>query len=109
MNPSTPKPPPPLEQILELLSEHVASNDRVTTAIERFREQFPLEAERILAEHRRLIPAPTQHTNPPMEPATAETKPILRNIVDLSNIWGSVIVGLILLSSGAILYFVAFR
>lgn len=88
------------EQILELLSAHIASNDRVVTAIERIEEKHPKEAERILAEHRETLsnmPAPVIQLPPSEIPA------LKKHLGGLIQLWGIVIAILILVSITIIL------
>ena len=107
MNPPPTTPSTPdirQEQILELLADHVASNERVVATVVRVGEKFPQEAERVLREHRQhLAQTPAPRINLPANP---DIPAMRREIASLVQMWGIVLAIVIILSSGVILFFV---
>jgi hypothetical protein len=90
------------EQVLEQLSAHVASNDRVVAAAERIESSLKLEAEKILAEHRRAIATvPAPRGSPPPCGALAATE----RLTGIIHRWGMAItlIALILVLIGVAL------
>lgn len=87
-------PTPENERLLEVLSAHVASNNRVADAIDRFEKNFPTTAERILSEHRSSIAS-----IPPPKVILPESQlpAVQRTIVIHQHVWGTVLFVLILL------------
>jgi len=111
MNPTPTPPPGPksfvpdvrVEQVLDLLSEHTASNERVVAAAERLETEFPKRAETILAEHRRALasmPSPAITIPKPSE------EPI-RRVADLVHLWGGILTVLIGLVLCGIIYIIS--
>ena len=90
MTPATPE----NERLLEVLSAHIASNNRVADAIDRFEKDFPTAAERILTEHRSSIAA-----IPPPRVILPESQlpTVQRAIVIRQHLWGTMLFLLILL------------
>ena len=75
------------EQILELISEHIASSDRVVAAAERIEECLPKETERILGEHRQKLSSmpPLRVILPP-----SELPELRKHLARLIHGWGMV-------------------
>lgn len=90
------------EQVLELLAEHIASNDRVVSTIERAEKNIPAAAEHILEDHRRALermPAPTVRLA-----AAAAPVPSPPDVRTLIHLWGAFLAVLIFTGLGFILH-----
>jgi hypothetical protein len=108
MNPTPEKPSPELfaQQVLELLAEHIASNDRVVAAVEHAETNIPKEADRILHEHRQSLanlPAPVPAERESDIPA------VKKYLSEVIHLWGTIVVILIVASSCTVLFFVLRR
>ena len=103
MTPSQSTPDPRLEQMLELLADHIESNNRVVSAAESLEQHLPETMDQLLKEHRQEIaqsPASETIVNPdPQVPA------MRRELSDLIQIWGITTVAITVLSAGVILFF----
>lgn len=98
--PSTPPVDVQVEQLLEALSVHVASNNRVVIAVERLEREFPNQATAILHAHREALaamPVPVVRLPPP--PADPN-----RRLVDAIYITGAITSGLTVLIGCGIIY-----
>jgi len=105
-----PKPSPELlaEQVLELLSEHISSNDRVVAAVEKIENTLPKEADRILKDHREsLANLPPPVAAVPNEPA--DLPALKRYLSEAIHLWGAILTVLLVLSSCTLLFFILHR
>jgi hypothetical protein len=110
MNTTPEKPSPELlaQQVLELLADHIAANDRVVAAVAHAETEFPKEAERILTEHRQsLANLPTPKIT--MPETASELSALQACLSDAIYMWGTILTVLLAVSSGTLLFFILHR
>ena len=95
------------EQILELLADHLASNDHVAAVVKAVGEKFPQEAERILKEHRQAI---AQASAPKVTlPANPDIPALRRDVAQVVQMWAIIVAGIVVFSAGVLLFFLLRR
>jgi len=95
------------EQILELLADHLASNDHVEAVVKAVGEKFPQEAERILKEHRQAI---AQASAPKVTlPANPDIPALRRDVAQVVQMWAIIVAGIVVFSAGVLLFFLLRR
>lgn len=91
-----------LEQALELISVHIAANDRVVNAMATFEKQFPEQALHVLQEDRAKQPPAAESSTVIHAP---DPTPVIRDHVTLTNSWGLLNAILTVLSACLLLSF----
>jgi hypothetical protein len=100
--PSQSNPDIRLEQMLELIADHIESNTRVVSAVESLEQHLPEKMDQLLKEHRQETQAPASESTvkPDQVPA------MRRELSDLIQTWGITITVITVLSAGVLLFFV---
>lgn len=61
-------PRPRLEQMLELIADHIESNNRVVSAVESLEQHLPEKMDQLLKEHRQQTQAPASESTVKPDP-----------------------------------------
>jgi len=89
--------------MLELIADHIESNNRVVSAVESLEQHLPEKMDQLLKEHRQETQAPASESTVKPDPQIPAMR---RELSDLIQIWGITTVAITVLSAGVLLFFV---